>query len=248
MKKKNDKKSLSEKILKKIKNEKIKPNSKYYYLALNIAKWSLFGLASIFGGMALSVMIYWLSDPDMIVSFKGLPFYWIALFCVFLALAYYDFKRTDSGYKYDFLKVILAEIVVVAVVGVALFGVGFAEKFESFSGRHMPFYRGVGDMKMMMWTRSDDGFLAGKVMALDRKRMGLELRAFDGEKWDVDFKDSEIDDRLQIEKMLGVLIKMRGDIVEDHFFKAEFLAPFGGRGMRSPPEFDGLPPPPLPLP
>lgn len=236
-------KNLADKILKKIKKEKIKPTSKYYYLGLSVVKWIIFGFSSLFGGMALSVTIYWLSDEDMFVSFRGLPLYWIVLFCVFLALAYFDFKKTEKGYKYDFVKVVLAEVAVVAVLGIFLFGIGFAERFETFSARHVPFYRGFGESKMMMWGRADDGFLGGKVLEYDDKMMDLELEDFVGEMWDVDLRNAVIDERLKMDRIIGRLIKMRGDIESPRHFKAEFVGPFGEKGIKLPPL-----PPPLPLP
>jgi len=47
-----------------------------------------------------------------------------------------------------------------------------------------------------------------------------------------------------MDRIIGRLIKMRGDIEGPGHFKAEFLGPFGEKGLKLPPDL----PPPLPLP
>jgi ABC-type dipeptide/oligopeptide/nickel transport system permease component len=112
---------VAEKTLKKIEEEHIKPEPRWHFILKDCSLWVAF-IGSIFiGAIAISASIFMLTDQDWNVYrvldrslFKhiliSLPYLWIIILLILMLLAYYNFKSTKGGYRYEMHTVVLCSI------------------------------------------------------------------------------------------------------------------------------------------
>ena len=109
---------ISKETLKKIKEERIIPRPRWYFLSKNYFFWLMFLLTTILGSIASSMVLLLTGDVDWdIFPYLGinlpkailisLPYLWIILLFFFLYITYYNFSRTRTGYRYRFILIFL---------------------------------------------------------------------------------------------------------------------------------------------
>lgn len=233
---------LSKSIIGKIKKKQIKPTPKWVFLLKNSFIWGLFVLSVLFGSIALSIIFFQYRDAgwdiysqmgEGVVEFVllALPYFWIILMIGFIVLAYYNFRHTKTGYRYNVFAIVGLSLMISLILGSTLYASGFSEKLENLF-QEIPHYEKLHFGKQMLWQRPGEGLLAGTVLRVQKDKIFL-LQDFKRQVWEVDAKDAKIGPGVMLEK--GQRIRMIGEKAGDHEFRAFRIAPW-----KPPPPSPGL--------
>lgn len=204
---------ISQKILEKIKEKKIEPKSKWGFLLKDYLIWLFFGLSVLVGSLAVSVIIFLvvhLNSP-MKPARMFLPYFWIIILTLFLFLAYYNFKYTKKGYKYNPYLIIVISILISIVLGAMLYRLSFGRKMEGVFYRRFPVYQKIMNRQGRMMVAP--GQLGG-VLNKD-----FTLKSFTGEEWKIISKEMN-------QELFDERVMIFGRPVSEKEFEAERIIPF----------------------
>lgn len=224
---------LSKSIIGKIKKKDLKPTPKWVFLLKRSFVWGLFGISVLFGSLAIGMIFFQVRDAGWDIYSQmdeglaefvllALPYFWIILMIGFLVLAYYDFRHTKKGYRYNIFAIIGLSLLISLVLGSTLYASGFSEKIENFF-QEIPHYEKLHFGKRILWQRPDQGLLAGTIIRVQKDKI-IILQDFKKRPWEVDAKDAKIKPGVRLEK--GQRVRMIGEKLDDHEFKAFGIAPW----------------------
>lgn len=226
-------------ILEKIQKGKIKPRAKYFFVIRDLLVWGLFGLATIVGALAVSVIIFILTDNDWDVyrhlqkSFWGylfvsLPYFWFLILLALVGAAYWNYKHTRKGYLLNPYILFLSSFLASLLLGWALFVGGAGEKLDRFFGEKINYYSGAEAHKIEIWSNPKNGLLAGRIVEVQESHFFLD--DFDSQKWKVIEEDTAW--KRGVKKEIGEAVKIIGNLEEDKIFRAQEIRPWQGGGGR----------------
>lgn len=235
-------KKFENEILGKLTEGSIQPRPRWHFLLKN---YVLFG-SGIFllfvGGLSFSVLIYLIRFNDWSVyehfsdSLLGfilltLPYFWIVLLVVFVALLNYNIRHTKKGYRFRLPVIVLFSIVSSIILGVLFFSVGFGHAIDDVLGEKVPYYSKVINPHVRLWEKPGQGRLAGLVV---ERLTDCEYQLVDRarKEWFVNL--SRMDPSCGHNIEIGRLIKVLGSLDQNKndFFWIEKILPMGpGRGI-----------------
>ena len=224
---------VSKSILNKIKKEKIKPTPKWVFLLKNSFVWGLFGISVLFGSLAIGMIFFQVRDAGWDIYSQmdeglaefvllALPYFWVLLMIGFITLAYYHFRHTKTGYRYNVFAIIGLSLLISLVLGSTLYASGFSERIENFF-QEIPHYEKLQVGKRILWQRPDQGLLAGTIIRIQDDKIFL-LQDFKQRPWKVDAKGAKIRPGVRLEK--GQRVKMIGEKLEVGRFHATVIGPW----------------------
>lgn len=233
-------KDLIKETVEKIKKQGIAPGSRWKYLVKKYGTWTGFGAVVIFGAVSFSAAFDMLGQLDwdlyrfahqsaIIYSLTLLPYFWMVLIGIFLALAFFDLRKTETGYKYGWLKMSLAPIGGIIAFGLLFSWAGLGGNFNMILAKDIPYY---GQHLMMtketQWMQPDSGFLAGSLTAVSNNK--LEVSDLNGQNWNV-FLDEKTLIRPAVDIAPGEMVKIIGSKKEANNFQAIEIRPWMVQGM-----------------
>lgn len=235
---------LSKTIIGKIKKGQVKPTPKWVFLFKRSFVWGLFVTSVLFGSIAIGIIFFQIRDAGWEIYNQmkdgwaefillALPYFWLLLMVLFLALAYYHFRHTKTGYRYNVFAIIGLSLVVSLVFGSVLYATGFSGRLEAFF-QEIPHYEKLHIGKRMLWQRPEKGFLSGTIIQVTEGEI-LILQDFQEHAWWVDITRARIHPEVILQE--AEKIKMLGKPEEGGYFIAEMISPW--RRITPPP----FPPP-----
>jgi len=192
---------ISKEILEKIKDDKITPRPKWEFLMKDYVIWSLFVVVLILGGFASSVIIFVLTDQDwdiykyMHKSFGeyfllSVPYFWFILVALFLVFAWMNIRKTRTGYKYDFIKIGILNVLASLILGGIFFFLGIGNRIEGVFANNIPLYRQMHPFNNAnakdFWNRPEEGLLFGEVTTLNNNGNFIIRDFKDNSVWTID--------------------------------------------------------------
>lgn len=230
--------NITQKVLNKIKNKRIEPKAKWYFLLKDSFVWILFALSILIGALSTSAVIFNIkfSDWDVCGKVPGgrscffisvLPYFWILILVGLIFVSYYNLKHTKKGYKYSVVGIILLSLIASLVLGGVSYSLGMGEKMERRATQHLPFYKGLEGRRMQMWQKHPDNMLAGKIIKVYEKE--LDLEGLKQEIWKVTTENAKITPMVILEK--GEMIRVIGQKREDRIFVAKYIMPWSKPGI-----------------
>jgi len=226
-----------EKIFENIKEKKVKPKARWFFLAKDYCIWGIFAAATILGSLAISVIIFFLTDSDWDLykyldkSFWGyvllsLPYFWLVILAGLAWLAYFNYKHTRKGYLFNPYLVVFASIATSVVLGWGLFANGMGEKIDEILESNFTYYTGVEEHKKEFWSNPESGLLAGEIKEVEEEEILLE--DFNGKEWQVETDDAQW--KKSVSGEAGENVKIIGETEGDETFKAQEIRPWKGNG------------------
>jgi len=185
--------NLTEKIVKKIEEEKITPKPKWRFLLKDYILWLVFGFNLLLGSVFFAVsLLYWSSadwdiykylDVSVLQVLKTMmPYVRLGALTFFIFLAYYNYRHTKHGYKSRTGLIIGMSLVIALMIGGTLFILGASHKLESVLAGRIPYYEGVEEHRIGVWSHPERGLLAGVVEKIQPDGR-VVLKDFYGKKW-----------------------------------------------------------------
>ncbi len=230
---------LSQKIIKEIEKDRIKPISKVNFYLKNVAVWFV-ALFSIFiGTFSIAIISYNVSARDWDLyeylgdSFFGylissLPYLWIGLTIVSLIIGIINLEHTKKGYKYSPLLITLFSLVITFILGLTIHTTGGGKMIDEYIGQKINHYQTVEDNKEKLWNQPSKGLFSGTIINISTNTFDLE--DLSGTVWQVDYSHASIRGNIQIKN--NVKIKIIGT-VKNTVIEASDIRPWGtsnGRG------------------
>ncbi len=233
-------KDLIKETIEKIKDQGIAPEPRWKYLVKKYGMWAVFGVIILLGAISFSIAFNLLSQLDwdlyrfahqsaVLYSLSLLPYFWIVTIGILLALAFFDLRKTETGYKYSWLKMSLVSIGGIIVIGFVFFLIGLGGKLNAFLIKDIPYY---GQHMMMtkesQWMQPNSGFLSGTLTIISNGK--LEINDLNGQKWNV-ILDEKTLIRPAVNIAKGEMIKIIGSKKDANNFEALEIRPWMGQGM-----------------
>jgi len=219
---------LSQKIIDKIKKEKITPKSRWNFLLKDYFFWGVYVFTLLVGAAAFAVVIFLIVNNssdfmDVDASTFGehvllsLPYLWIVFIGVFVILALYNFKYTDKGYKLNPVYLIILSILISLVLGAVFFAMGGGEKIENILTEKVHIYEKFRNYRdKQVWHRPERGILMGQIIEIENHEI-FELQDLFGEEWKVELLEGAT---VRGELRPGIHAKVFGEQVGKEQFEA----------------------------
>lgn len=232
--------NLIESTIEKIKKQHIAPQPKWKYLSRRYGMWIVFGLIVILGAASFSVAMHLLFSLDwdlyqfihrsrVAYSLSIFPYFWAVLIGMFAVIAFFDIRKTETGYRFSLLKISLMTIGGIIVFGLALFLSGLGSRLNSMMTSGVPYYgQHLMVTKESQWSNPDGGFLSGKLAVISDD--SLEIIDLSGQRWNILLDEKTIIKPAAIIKK-EEMIKVIGIKKSADNFQAIEIRPWMGQGM-----------------
>ncbi|MFA5753878.1 MAG: hypothetical protein WC905_00765 [Patescibacteria group bacterium] len=231
-----------QKLLKKIKEEKIAPKPRWHFLLKNYVIWVVGGLALLVGAGAVSVLTYLMINNDLGIhralgKTRGefllltLPYFWLVFLGLFIFVIYYNIKHTKRGYRYPLWAVALVSVLASVILGEALFLLGIGEKIDSVLGRRAPFYERFMNPQLEFWSQPEEGRLVGMALQLSGDERFVLIDR-DQKEWEVIPASSTVQEFLATMPFLDEAtpadiplppLRLIGEQISENEFRAETI-------------------------
>ncbi len=227
------KKETSKKIMEKIKEEKISPDSKWKLSWKNYCFWSLLVLMIILGIIFLSFVILNVADFDMEtyrqlrfrrftgIMFSSLPYFWIILFLGTIVFGFLSFKKTKHGYRHNIIFIAGILLIAISSLAVASHFLKMNRVMEERFLEKIPHFQKLSPDREGRWLSPENGVLGGKIIEI--KKNELVIQTPHGEKWNVRYSEkTKIKNRGELKP--GKKVKIVGKKTGKFSFEAEMIA------------------------
>ncbi|MDD5464437.1 MAG: hypothetical protein PHP62_04770 [Candidatus Moranbacteria bacterium] len=233
-------KNLIQDTLAKIEKQHIVPEAKWRYLLKKYGLWLLFIIVLILTAVSFSVAFDNSSSLDwdlyrfmrqnrFAYILSILPYFWIILIGIFLIVAFFEIRRTETGYRYSWFKIFLITLGGIGIFGILISPFGLGGKLNSKLTKEVPFYgQHMLVTKNSQWTQPEKGFLAGTIVSFSGNELGID--DLNGKDWNI-----QIDEKTSIRPSVNIskeeMIKIIGTKQDANNFKADEIRPWSGNGM-----------------
>lgn len=227
---------LKDNVIDKIREDDISPRPKYLFGLRNATMWVIASLATLVGILSVSLITYNLTSQDWDIyshlneSFLGflvstLPYLWIVLMIIMLAIAILNVEHSKKGYKYPPILVVIISLAATLVIGLSVQAFGGGKTLDDFLGKELSSYQTVESQREAVWNQPSKGLFSGTIKSVDNKVITIEDSA--GKLWQVDYSDATI--RGNLELSAGTRVKIIGQF-SDNIITASEIRPWMGNG------------------
>lgn len=221
---------IADKILNKIKNDKLSPRPRWQFWLRDGGHWLGLGLSVLLAVVSIGLLLFFWSDgPWLHGGGLGLGLLLGRMPAIFLGLVLFgiifslvDFKNTSRGYRYP-LAIIASILVVMVLIGGWLFHYfGFSRGLDR-AITHAPYYQSQSQYMVSIWQNPQQGRLTGEIIGIESED-NFTLRDFQGQLWTISNKDAIW--RHDLTPTIGLQIKMLGKQFGSYGFEATDIRPF----------------------
>ncbi|MCF7820558.1 MAG: hypothetical protein K9M44_03770 [Candidatus Pacebacteria bacterium] len=236
-------KPMSEKdIIKTLKNQDIKPNPRYKFLFKKYLLWVSAILAIILGALSLAIIYYFIRNQDIGLSLKEfsgiqtifiyIPYLWIIILTIFLAITAYNLKHFEFGYRLKLSQAILGYFIASIILSIFIYNLGLADSLQKTFTNKFPAYQKYTHHRLLMWQKPEEGRLLGKILFNQEKQKYI-LEDFQGKNWYLNFNHLKQKPMFKISPLETVRIVGEKENPES-FRVYEVLPIFKGPGSKCP--------------
>lgn len=229
---------ISKQVLQKIKQEKIIPEPRWKFLLKDYLVWIFFGFSILLGGLTTAVIIFLGQNSGWEIYSRGqaswakfvllnIPYFWLIFFILFVFVAYYNFRHTNTGYRHRFFYIMIISVVCSIILGTLSYGAGLGQKIEDVFYRRMPFYEQIMRHRQDVWQQPGKGFLVGEIIINNEET--IILRDPMNNEWILVFPSST---EVSFENFVNQKVRTLGKILEPGKFEVrmiELLRPCKGK-------------------
>jgi heme/copper-type cytochrome/quinol oxidase subunit 2 len=229
--------NLSSKILTKIETDNIKPIPRWRFLLKDSVTWIVSLISLLVGGIGVSISIFLVVNNDILTtSFSGLniiqtivlvvPIFWVAITIFFIFLAYYNFKHTPEGYRWNVAKMLVVNIIASIFLGIFLYSTDISSMLNDVFNSNIPYYNQIADVRNQVWMRPETGYLAGDIQEINTANQSFTIKDLNNSLWTVDYSIALV--KPSVNLVTGTKIKIIGEKTDSANFKASEIRPWNG--------------------
>ncbi len=234
---------LSQRVLKRIQQDQIKPISKLYFLARGALLWIGLTLAVIFGSLASGILIaqlrqtewtLWTHFHDSLLEFflVAIPFVWILFLLLAFVLAYWRFRKTPRAYRVSTPKVLFVVIALPLTLGGLLQLSPLPAALDRLFRENISFYDQIERFREAVWMRPDEGRLMGTIVEVVSPTQ-LTFEDVRGQRWLISIEGATW--RGPTSPVAGQRCRLLGRAMGPSLFEAGEVRPWPGEGRRGGP-------------
>jgi hypothetical protein len=213
------------------------------FICKHISVWLFLTLSVLLWAVSLWISFEYLINADWTlihrlwiikVATVFMPIFWILFLLISVFFSYYNFKHTQKGYKYSFIKILWLNIVLSIVLWL-LFYISWSNHFiEWVMENNIPKYRSIFvedrvSRMIKVWQNEEKWLLLWRIHKIDGKN--LDIIDHNNKNWIIIVSDStEIKPRVKL--ATWERIKIMWEKLWDSRFRADQIRPFIGRDMR----------------
>lgn len=228
-----DKNKLTNNIFEKIESEQLEPKSRASFVVRNGVLWITGVLSVIIGSAAVAVIIYMIDNDDwdlyqevhgnaVTFLFTALPYFWLVLFMLFIAVAYANIHSTKRGYRFRFRTIVVVVLGVTVVSGSTLYAVGMGEAIDVALSESVPLYSKMLNNRDKRWSHPERGQLGGQIVEIEEQM--IIIMDFNNHEWTVVTTNAVLPPFFELEEKHRV--RVIGEQTDDMIFTAKRIAPW----------------------
>jgi len=228
------KNNFEDNILKKIKNKKIKPTSRLYFLAKDY--WTLvsFIMLIILLAIGFGVITLFLLNTDWDIykytgknifsfAFSVVPYFWFIFLAILIPLAYINFRFTNEWYRYRTSIILWWVLSTFIILWTIVFATWLSDKIEKKLVDSSSFYANHSEMHMRnMWMMPDNWLIAWIITKTNANE--LEIKDLNGNIWITDISNVKIFD--WVKNNIWDKVKIVGKTINNNKMIAEEIRSF----------------------
>lgn len=225
---------IAQKTIEAIEQRKLEPRARWRYQAKNAVFWLVLAVSLAVSAIVVATIIFIVSDYDWDAYtylnrsffahiFYSLPYFWLAVLVFLLAFAYYDFRSTKRGYRYDLAIVLGGAAALSVMAGAGLFWAGLDSQVDEFMEKDFPPYESLIYNNEDIWNNPDLGLLGGRVVEVDSEDSFI-IKDSGGLFWQVNGQNAAWFDLVPPSE--GMRVKLTGRRGDDHIFFADEAEPW----------------------
>ncbi len=220
---------LSQKIINKIKQERITPRPRWCFFLLDAWWWSLFVLSTILGTLVFTLIFKNVADNDWSIYtalgktfsskvFFTLPYLWLLFLALIIFLAWRELKQTRRAYRRNLSLILIGCLSLSFFAGASIYQFGVADDLEETLSVLAPQYQSYRIRSSGLWDKPEIGFLAGEIVAVADADNFL-LKDVDQKVWIIEGR--EIVWTGLARPQVRSLVKVSGFLGDKHHFVAK---------------------------
>ncbi len=219
---------LSQKIIEKIKKNKINPKPKWYFILMHTLVGTATLSSILIGAIATAIVIRHLSLTDWELMhhsmgghirsfFMIVPYIWIIFIGITILLAELIFKQSEKAYRIESWKITLISIITSIFLG-GLFYITNADRpIENGIRNNFHPYLQWEHERMKKLIMPEKGIIAGEIIQSDKNKKWIVID-FKNHKWIVDIRAAEKNNKINFKK--GMQVGIIGEMIDKTHFKA----------------------------
>lgn len=218
------------KVIDKIKSEKIKPRSRWDFKFRELSKWTVLGFFLIFLGLTSALLWYFLSDTN--VGLKHLlrcplavgygPGLIIMLLVLVILFSILGIRRIKGSYRYNILLISGLFILSGLILAIIFAHLGYGQKLDStFSS--IPLYQSQEQFIGLVWQQPDQGRIAGSIVKIESQTRFF-IKDINGKEWLISALNAVW--RHKLTPSVGMNIRIQGVRTGDSLFEANNIRPW----------------------
>lgn len=231
--------NLIEETVEKIKKQRIAPEPKWKYALRKYGLWALFGIIAFLTAVSFSAAyhdifqldwdLYRFLHQNAIIYFLSLvPYFWVILAAVLGAAAFWEIRRTETGYRFSRPKIIIVILGAMFVFGFFASTLGFGGKISKELSKVTFYRKHLAITKESQWSQPEKGFLAGTIRSVSNGN--FNLIDFNGKDWNVIVSDQTFV-RPAADIKEKEMVKIIGREQNGNTFEASEIRPWAGKGI-----------------
>ncbi|MDE1875165.1 MAG: hypothetical protein KGI79_02435 [Patescibacteria group bacterium] len=166
--------TLQEQVLKKIKNQNLRPTPKGYFKARDYVLWGLLGLFVAALAVSAGMIIFMVRGTDQSLFARlgltlserllySIPIFWIIVTLVAGLAAYANLRRTRRGYRVGKKQFVIAAVIIAIALGSLVYAFDGAQYIDHEAAANIPLYTTVVPLDTATWFDPEHGLLSGAV-------------------------------------------------------------------------------------
>ncbi|OGY87696.1 MAG: hypothetical protein A2233_01990 [Candidatus Kerfeldbacteria bacterium RIFOXYA2_FULL_38_24] len=222
--------SLTDKIKKTIAEKNMHPKPQWLFIIRDMLVWSAIFLTIILLSLALSlsweilfqqrVFSFWTLRPHLSLFLSAMPFFWFLCAVIFVLVAYFEFRKTKSGYQINFILVITGVFITSLVLSLVLCATGLSQRLEYQLEDGVMVYHSLVPLPHQHWLQPTEGLLSGVIIATKP----LLIKDWEEQQWRVVFtEESEIEENILT---IGRSVRLIGQQTGKNEFTALVVLPW----------------------
>lgn len=227
------------KTVKKLKERHVTPIPRWRFVLEKLLLWVAVIAVLVLAAVALSTSFFLITQFDWSSDFFGnlgffrflflsIPYFWIVLLASLILLAYLVVRKTESGYRYSWVKILLI------IIGASI-GMGAVAQFADIGRRtndlafsNIPRYYNFVRLREHQWSDPEGGLLAGEIISIGMNSINME--DLTGKEWSIKISDETfVASMAKIEK--GEFIRILGNKGWASSFEAKSIMPWMKEGF-----------------
>lgn len=227
-----NKPTIEQEVLDRIEKDAVAPKSRTRFVLKEWLLWCAVGLSVLIGGLtfATGLTVLELSDWKLLFgsgmlggALIALPYFWLVLFALSIALAQYNIRHTERGYRFTVWMVAVWMLSGSLVSGSLLYFVGGGEIVDEILEERVGVYGDWLAPRHAVWENEERGLLSGRVSEIVEDEF-LEVETLRGESWLIVIEDETEYRPRDARPFPGAVVRVVGEQVDDTQFEAQIIS------------------------